>query len=108
MTPSLEWLGHVPTAVSAVHALLALGQVCRSKLLPRRAGAADEPGCPCWSLPEVRVDPVAYDGAGRAGQRELDVRVDVVPPEAGRVVVRVTVAPGPIPEKPSREADGLW
>lgn len=62
MTPSLKCLGNALAAVSAVHALLALGQACRSKLWPRLADAAEVLGCPCPPMLKVRVELTASEG----------------------------------------------
>ncbi|REK84646.1 hypothetical protein DY245_42040 [Streptomyces inhibens] len=69
MTPSLEWTGYLPAAVSAVHALGSLVRLCweRSPVggKTRRSRAAEGPwDCEgrCWcvaGVPVVRVDVAA-------------------------------------------------
>lgn len=82
--PSLEWFGHVPTAVSAVHALVALVSLCRRSPAGHRSarpGATAKPAvqeqCACGAqvaavLVEVAVDAgvvvrVAVDARTPAG-----------------------------------------
>ncbi|WP_369383894.1 hypothetical protein [Streptomyces sp. cg36] len=45
MTPSLEWTGYLPAAVSAVHALGALARLCRERG-PARGKPPGPWGCP--------------------------------------------------------------
>lgn len=77
MSPSLEWTGYVPAAVSAVHALGALVHRYR-------------PGAVRWRARRVQV--AGGSGKARRGRcvsRVLVVRVDI--PEEGAVTVRLSV-----------------
>ncbi|MFD9303027.1 hypothetical protein ACFWCB_10185 [Streptomyces sp. NPDC060048] len=79
MTPSLEWLGHGPAAVSAVHALVVLVRLCRRSLLNRKDTRSQTAG-------ERTEEELSLSGF-------VVVRVDVA--AEARVDVRVTVAAAP-------------
>ncbi|MFI8503475.1 hypothetical protein ACIGFK_33940 [Streptomyces sp. NPDC085524] len=77
--PSLEWIGYVPTAVSAVHALVAVVNLCRR-------GTAGRPG----TSREAIVEPVVPKQCGGAPLEVAVVRVELA--VGTEIVVRIEVA----------------
>ncbi|MFE4856377.1 hypothetical protein [Streptomyces sp. NPDC056670] len=71
MTPFLDWLGSLPAAVSAVHALAVLLRAGRNRRGPRTAG--DGSGGPCATV--VRVEGATHSA--------VTVTVRLVPPGVG-------------------------
>ncbi|CAM5239897.1 hypothetical protein AB0M94_03470 [Streptomyces xanthochromogenes] len=88
MTPFLDWLGSVPAAVSAVHALAVLLQRGRRN---RRRPLTAQGGCGAPSATVVRVE----GGTGAA----VTVTVRFVPPLA---------APAAGGAQPAAEGRGRW
>ncbi|MEU8779601.1 hypothetical protein [Streptomyces sp. NPDC048606] len=77
--PSLEWIGYLPTAVSAVHALIAVVNLCRR-------GTAD---CPDTGR-EAIAGPVVLKRCGGAAREVVVVRVELAVDT--EMVVRIEVA----------------
>lgn len=77
--PSLEWIGHVPTAVSAVHALVALASLCRRST----AGRPD-------TRRDAVAEPVVPKQCGGAAEEVVVVRVEVTVDT--EIMVRLEVA----------------
>lgn len=73
MTASLDWIGHVPAAVSAVHALVVLVQLRQQRFIGRktarprapRSPRNEEGGCGCMAdVVLARVDVTAQGVVG--------------------------------------------
>lgn len=90
MTPSLEWTGYVPAAVSAVHALGALARLCRQSAVSwktTRSQASRGTRKARHSQLVTQVLVVRWEIA-EVGTVEAEITVDVAPAASGRAAGR--------------------